>query len=303
MKLATVRYQKQTLSGVVKDGQFWAFAALNAALPDNMSAFIEGYADYKTLVEQALPATAATCRLEQAELLAPLPNPKSLRDFLGFEEHAKNSGKRFGISTESIMETWAKTPAFYYGNPAVHGADFVLPVHPASKMFDFEFEIAAILGKSGQNFSLEQAQDAIFGFTIFNDWSVRDIQIEEMKMGMGSPKGKDYANTIGPVIVTKDELDAYLVPNDPYRYNLATRLTKNGKLLRENNLNSMYHSFAAMIAYASQHTPMQAGELIGSGTIGGGALIEYPMEEGWVQAGDVIEMTVEHIGTLVCKTC
>lgn len=299
MKLATVRVKEEICAGVVLGENFYSFTSLDSCLPNDMLTFIEGYKIYKPYVVQGMKNAKPTCKTSEAAFLAPLRNPRSLRDFVGFEEHARNSGRRFGMDMTSTLENWYKTTAFYYSNGNdILGPDEPVVKHPHSKMFDFEFEIGFIIGKKGRDIPAEKANDYIFGLTIFNDWSARDIQVQEAKMGMGAPKGKDYANTIGPVIVTKDEIDAYLCKDDPLRYDLATKLTRNGVVMRENNVKTIYHTFAKMIEWASMDRDIYPGDLFGSGTIGGGALVEYPPEVPWIQSGDVIEMEVQGIGVL-----
>ena len=299
MKLATVRFNNEIYAGVVQGDSFYSFVDLDSKLPNDMLPFIENYESLKPYVETGIKNTKPTCTITDATFLAPLRNPISLRDFLGFEEHAKNSGKRFGMDMSKSLENWYTTSAFYYSNSnGINGSDEPIEMHPSSQMFDFEFEIGFVIGKKGKNIAAADAGNYIFGFTIFNDWSARDIQLQEMKTGMGAPKGKDYANTIGPVIVTKDELDQYLCKNDPQRYDLATKLTRNGVLMRENNVKTIYHTFAGMIEWASKDRDIYPGELFGSGTIGGGALLEYSPEIPWVNSGDVIEMEVQGIGIL-----
>lgn len=299
MKLATVRYNNEVLAGVVQGDDFYGFTSVDSRLPNDMLAFIEGYETLKPYVEAGIIATKPTCSVKDAQFLAPIPKPTSLRDYLGFEEHALNSGKRFGMDTAGMLTDWYNTPGFYYSNHnKVSGADEPITMHPRSQMFDFEFEIGIVIGKRGRDIPIEEGDNYIFGLTIFNDWSARDIQLAEMKLGMGTPKAKEYANTIGPVITTMDEIRTYQCADDPLRYDLKTTLTRNGVLMRENNVNTIYHPFASMIAWASRDTDILPGEIYGTGTIGGGALVEYPPEIPFVQSGDVIEMEIEGIGVL-----
>lgn len=304
MKLATVRYQDKVQAGVVKENSFYAFTALDSSLPNDMLSFIEGYETYKGTVKQVMNTAVPTCAVSEATLLAPLPNPKTIRDFVGFEEHAKNAANHFGgaavgIDIEKTVMVWKKAPGFYFSNTnSIVGHDEPVAMHPHSRMFDFEFEIGFVIGKRGRDISKADAMDYIFGYTVFNDWSARDIQMQEVVLGVGAPLGKGYANGFGPIIVTKDEWDQYLVPNDPERYDIKTTLRLNGEVIKENNLNTIYYTFADMIAWASRDTDIVPGDVFGSGTIGGGCLAERPPETPWLQAGDVIEMEVEGLGTL-----
>ena len=307
MKLATVVYQGKTQAGVVKDGDFYAFASLGSELPNDMLTLIQKYDECKPVIEAAMETAKATCALADAKVIAPLPNPVNIRDFVGFEGHARNAANHFGgaaagIDLEKTVQVWKMAPGFYFSNVSptcIAGNDQPVKMHPRSKMFDFEFEIGFIIGKTGRDIKKEDAADYIFGFTIFNDWSARDIQLQEVPLGVGAPLGKGYINGFGPVIVTKDEFDQYLDKNDPYRYDVKCRCIFNGEVLAENNLNTIYYTFADMIAWASQDMDLVPGDILGSGTIAGCSLCEQPPASPWLKAGDVIEMEAEGIGTLM----
>ena len=302
MKLATVRYQNEVLAGVVREDCFYGFQDIDAGLPNDMIAFIEGYETYKQIVDAKIDGTAPACRAEEAVFLSPIPRPRTFRDFMSFEEHVLNSAKAMKFdepTTERMLAVWRKLPAFYFSNTNVfYGTDEPVKMHPTSKRFDMEFEVAVIIGKEGGNIRREDAGEFIFGLAVLNDWSARDIQAEEMQMQLGPAKGKDYANSMGPVIVTMDELDQYAVDGDPQRWDMKTRLYRNGQLIRENNTKSIYHTYAEMIEYASRETKVYPGDVLGSGTIGGGAMLEYLGAQPFVTAGDKIDMEVEGIGTL-----
>ena len=185
-------------------------------------------------------------------------------------------------------------------NDMLRGSGEVVPAQPSSKNRDFEFEVGFVIGTGGKNIPAHRALDHIFGFTVLNDWSARDLQLEEQTVGLGPAKGKDYATSMGPVLVTRDELMSHICPDDPSRFDLKTKLTLNGKMMRENNTKSILHTFGDMIQRASTDVELFAGDLFGSGTVGGGTLLEYSREEySFLQPGDRIEMEVEGIGTLV----
>ena len=300
MRLATVIYDGKNMAGVVQEEKFYAFINLDAKLPNDMLGFIENNEELRPVVEAALVNAQSTCKMADAKIIAPLPNPKTIRDFVGFEEHAMNAGTHFGLTDMSkTLEAWRLAPGFYFSNTnSIVGTDEQVAMHPRSIMFDFEFEVGFIIGKKGRDISKEDAMNYIFGYTIFNDWSARDIQLQEMPLGVGAPLGKGYANGFGPVIVTKDEFDKYLEPDDPYRYNARSILRLNGEVIKENNIKTIYYSFADMIAWASLDTDIVPGDVFGSGTIGGGCLAERPMDTPWLCAGDVIDMELEGIGTL-----
>lgn len=302
MKLATIRYNEDVFAGVVKNDSFYAFSSIESSLPNDMIEFIEGYDEYKGVVEAKLGNAKPTCDVADAVFLSPIPRPRTFRDFMCFEEHVVNSGKAAAFPDDvlkGMMAVWQKMPAFYFSNTNVfYGAGEPIKMHPVSSRFDMEFEIAVIVGKKGINLTPDEAMDHIFGLTILNDWSARDVQMEEMKMQLGPAKGKDYANSMGPVIVTMDELCDYAVPGDPQRFDMKTKLYRNGELLRGNNTKSIYHTYGDMIAHASKETSVYPGDVLGSGTIGGGALLEYFGKLPFITAGDVIEMDVEGIGCL-----
>lgn len=302
MKLATVRYQDKVYSGVVKDGNFYHFRGIHSSLPEDMIEFIEGYDRYRPVVEERLVQAEKTCAAAEAAFLSPIPRPRTFRDFMSFEEHVINSGKAANYddaTMERMLAVWRKLPAFYFSNTNVFfGPDEPVKMHPTSQRFDIEFEIAVIVGKEGVNVPREEAADYIFGMTILNDWSARDIQMEEMLMQLGPAKGKDYANSMGPVIVTMDELAQYAVPGDPERFDMATKLYRNGRLIRENNTKSIYHTYNRLIEYSSRETKIYPGDVLGSGTIGGGAMLEYMGGQPFIGKGDEIVMEVEGIGAM-----
>jgi fumarylacetoacetate (FAA) hydrolase len=144
-----------------------------------------------------------------------------------------------------------------------------------------------------------EADDYIFGYCILNDWSARDIQRKEMKVGLGPAKGKDFATTIGPYILTKDELEDYRVENG---YDLPMTAKVNGTLLSEGNMQDIYYSFYEMIERASDGVPLCPGELIGSGTVGSGCILELGTDvHRWLEPGDVVELEIGCLGTLKNK--
>ena len=302
MKLATVSYNGSVQAGVLKNGNFYGFKAISEKLPNDMIEFIEGYDDFKAVVEQGLASATPTCKESEAKFLSPIPQPRTFRDFLSFEEHTLNCGKAARASeemTQKLLAVWRKFPGFYFSNSnAFYGQDEPIQMHPVSKMFDCEFEIGIIIGKKGINIAADDAKDYIFGLTILNDWSARDLQMQELPLQLGPAKGKDYANTMGPYIVTMDELEQYAVPGDPKRYNMTTKLFRNGTLIRENNTNTIYHTYADLVAHASKYTAIYPGDVFGSGTIGGGALLEYCGTQPFIQAGDSFDMELEGVGTL-----
>jgi 2-keto-4-pentenoate hydratase/2-oxohepta-3-ene-1,7-dioic acid hydratase in catechol pathway len=198
---------------------------------------------------------------------------------------------------------WYEAPAFYFTNPyAVTGPYDDVPVPPGSAMLDFELEAAAVVGRDGASLTPEQARDHIFGYTIMNDWSARDLQRREMKVSLGPAKGKDSATTLGPWLVTADELEPYRDPDGFLALDL--RVSVNGAEVGQDLLSNMGWPFEELLSYASRGTWVRAGDVLGSGTCGnGGCLAELWGRRGQLdppplRPGDVVEMTVEGIGTI-----
>jgi len=220
-----------------------------------------------------------------AQLLAPL-RPRSLRDFLAFEGHLKNAYARLG---RDIPEEWYAVPAYYKGMPdTVIGPGETIPWPAWSDRLDHELELAAIVGATVRDVAPRDAAAAIFGYTIWNDVSARDVQRREGPVGMGPGKAKDWdgSNVLGPCIVTADAFDAD---------DAAMRVRVNGELWGEDTSAHMHHSFAAMIAYASRSQTLRPGEVIGSGTAAGGSGLELGRR---LAPGDVVELEIEGIGVL-----
>lgn len=265
-------------------------------LPATMLDFLDKADEYLQLIHDQFGIQHHGHRMNEVKLLPPLPVPRSFRDFMGFAEHVETSRKLRG---QTVDPFYYQTPVFYYSNTLnMLGPDEAVRIPDTTRKFDFEFEVGVVLGKGGRDLNAEQAEACIFGFTILNDWSLRDVQFEEMKIGLGPAKGKDYATSMGPFIVSKDELEPH---REGTRYNLNTRLYRNRELLRENNLNTIHHDFVTMIMRASENTTLYPGELIGSGTIGGGCLVEYQhLGQDFLKPEELIQMEVEGIGSLFC---
>jgi fumarylacetoacetate (FAA) hydrolase len=215
--------------------------------------------------------------LEDVRLLAPVPHPPSVRDAYAFEEHVRNAARVTG--RHGVPDEWYELPVFYFSNPAaIYGPDDEIPFPAGSEELDYELEVAAVIGAKG----------AIGGFTIMNDWSARDLQRKEMRVGLGPAKGKDFATSLGPVVVTPDELG-------DLRLEMVARV--NGEERSRGNLGDMYHSWESILERAAANTQLVAGDIIGSGTVGTGCILEHG-DGRWLQPGDVVELEVEEIGVL-----
>jgi 2-keto-4-pentenoate hydratase/2-oxohepta-3-ene-1,7-dioic acid hydratase in catechol pathway len=270
MKLVTyVAGDQKPRVGVLENGR-----VVDVGFEGDMIAFIEAGAP----VGKQTP-------VEDARLLAPL-RPRSLRDFLTFEGHLHNALTRLG---RPIPKEWYEVPAYYKGMPdTVIGPDEEIPWPFYTERLDHELELAAIIGRKGKDIAKEDALSYIFGYTIWNDVSARDVQTRELPIGMGPAKAKDWdgSNVLGPCIVTADELN----PS-----NVRLRVRVNGEVWGEDTSAHMHHTFADLIWYASQAQTLYPGDVLGSGTAAGGSGLELDRQ---LKEGDVVEMEIEGIGIL-----
>ena len=215
--------------------------------------------------------------LDEVRLLAPVRRPPSVRDFYAFEQHVKNA--RAVTGRGEVPREWYELPAFYFSNPAaIYGPDEEIPYPEATEKLDYELEVAVVIGTDG----------AIGGFTVMNDWSARDLQRQEMAIGLGPAKGKDFATSLGPVVVSPDELG-------DLRLEMVARV--NGEERSRGNTGDMYWSWEAILAHAARNTELRTGDVIGSGTVGTGCILEHG-DERWLRPGDEVELEVEGIGIL-----
>jgi fumarylacetoacetate (FAA) hydrolase len=222
--------------------------------------------------------------------------PTSLRDAYAFEQHVRRANQNRG---REVPLEWYKFPVFYFTNPySIFGPNDEVPNPHYTQELDYELEIAVVIGKTGINIKPEEAPAHIFGYTIFNDWSARDIQREEMKVGLGPAKGKDFASSLGPVIVTSESLADRTV-NRPGVYDLNMAARVNGAEMSRGNFKDIFWSFGDIITRASDSCELHPGDVIGSGTVGTGCLLELTKAQGpWLNAGDIVELEVEEIGIL-----
>jgi 2-keto-4-pentenoate hydratase/2-oxohepta-3-ene-1,7-dioic acid hydratase in catechol pathway len=235
-------------------------------------------------------------------LLAPIV-PAAIRDYVAFEEHVEGVSAAVDGKGEVVPE-WYEAPTFYFTNPhtVLAPGEAVLP--PATERLDFELEVAAVVGGAGgSNLTVLQAKEAIFGYTVMNDWSARDVQSREMKVRLGPAKGKDFGTTLGPWIVTADEFETHTDKEGFLAIRAEVRV--NGDLIGEDLLSNMGWTFPELVVYASRNSRVVAGDVLGSGTVGnGGCLAELWGRSGELlppplRTGDVVSMNVEGIGELV----
>jgi 2-keto-4-pentenoate hydratase/2-oxohepta-3-ene-1,7-dioic acid hydratase in catechol pathway len=222
--------------------------------------------------------------LSSVRLLPPLA-PASLRDFLAFEDHVKRGAERRGTD---VPRYWYEAPVYYKGNPrALVGPDDQCPWPPYTDHLDFELELAMIVGRPGRDVSIDDAGDHIFGFTILDDFSARDVQAKEMSAWLGPAKSKDFANALGPCIVTVDEIGP-----EP---DLAMTCRVNGEEWGRARSSDMYWRWAEIVAHVSASEEIVPGDVYGSGTPGGCCGLDLGRQ---LRPGDVIELEIEKIGVL-----
>lgn len=280
----------------------------------SLQALIEGGPSALDLARGALDHVASNqprgswVERDAVRLLAPLPRPVQMRDFINFEQHLKQS---FQSSMElvaaqapnpeqalealqasgrfAVPQVWYEIPVYYKCNRfSVIGPEEEVRWPGYTSLLDYELELAAVIGTGGVDIRVEQARDHIFGYTIFNDVSARDYQTREMQGMLGPAKGKDFdtGNVLGPCIATADEID-------PYDLTMIARV--NGEEWSRGNSGSMHHRFEACIAHVSQSETLHPGEILGSGTVGNGCGLELKR---FLSPGDVIELEIEGIGVL-----
>lgn len=291
-----MRIASATIDGIRRfgslddDGDLHLFAqdrnpldAIDPTAPDIATTETRTWSEVNTLLEPPLPVT-------------------SMRDFITFEQHTAGS-MRAVTDGDGAPDAWYEAPAFYFTNPhAAIGSGHKVQVPPGCHRFDVELEVAIVISHDGFNLSVEEAWNHIGGLTILNDWSARDLQTSEMRVGLGPAKGKDSASTLGPVVVTLDDLEQYRT-GDGEHFDLGMELWINDRLIGGDTLASMAWSFAELVSYASRGTWVRRGDVLGSGTCGGGCLAEF---WGWtgetdpapVGVGDTVTMTVEGLGTI-----
>lgn len=230
--------------------------------------------------------------LDGLRLLPPVEPPGAVRDFYAFERHVATARAGRGLAMDPA---WYERPVFYFSNPAVllaHGETVVPPAR--THQLDFELELAWVVGADLRGADLGSAARAIVGYTVMNDWSARDVQRQEMASSLGPAKGKDFATSLGPVLVTADEFDPATG---------AMRAAVNGRPYSAADLGELHWSAAEMTAYAAESTLVRAGDVFGSGTCGSGCILELALTHGadefpWLGPGDVVALEIDGIGRL-----
>lgn len=247
-------------------------------------------------VLEELPAHLESPPLDAAladvRLHSPIIQPPSIRDFAAFERHMHNAGVNNGIGD---LPGWHSKPVFYFSNPhTVLGPDEEIELPTGSDELDYELEVAMVIGREGRNVAAADALDHVAGFVLFNDWSARDLCREEVG-GLGLHKGKDFAQGLGPWVLTVDELIDRISDG---RLDLPVKARVNGEVWSDSTTADMYWSIGDLIAYATRDSIIVPGDVIGFGTVGDGCIFERPQEYRWLEVGDVVELDGGPLGTL-----
>ncbi|MEU4332023.1 fumarylacetoacetate hydrolase family protein [Nonomuraea dietziae] len=285
MRWATYASSKGARTGLVHDGRIHA-------LPpgESMLDLLGDDGDkLREAADRALTAPAAVARLEEVSLLAPIPRPPSIRDCLCFLDHMRNCLKAAG-APGGLGPVWYEIPAFYFACPSsVLGAYDDVPIAPGSAWFDFELEVAAVIGRPGRDLTPDEAQRSIAGYMLMCDWSARDLQMLEGELRIGQAKGKDSATTLGPFLLTPDE----------FEFAAELTVSLNGRRIGSGSPAAMDWSFGEVISYASRGVELQPGDLFGSGTLPGCSLVEHfsgGSFPGWLTDGDVVTLSGGRLG-------
>jgi fumarylacetoacetate (FAA) hydrolase len=317
MKLVSYLSDGHDRLAVLRDGVLFDIDELHPDLPQNMAMFLNYWEDLYPVAlkgEEAIREGRLTpddvYRVEDVELLAPVPFPPSCRDGYAFRQHVESARRNRGVP---MIPEFDQYPIFYFTNHlTIQGPGNIICMPDHFEKLDFELEAAIVIGKPGRNIRAEDADEHIAGLMIMNDISARRLQMEEMMLNLGPAKGKDFCTATGPWLVTLDELAQFeTAPKEGHvgkSWNLRMQCRVNGKQVSDGNLGDMHWTFAEIIERASYGVNLFAGDVIGSGTVGTGCFLELNgtgklndpnYTEQWLQPGDVVEMEIEGLGKLV----
>jgi 2-keto-4-pentenoate hydratase/2-oxohepta-3-ene-1,7-dioic acid hydratase in catechol pathway len=284
-----------------RQGEPKAYELASVLVPPDMLEFLRGEQPSMKLARLASDSVLSVIRsgkspagsrrerllhpLSQVRIMAPLPRPTSVRDFYAFEAHVRKGFEKRG---EPMPPEWFEIPVYYKsGHQNIIGPEEDVLWPSFTEKFDYELEIAFVIGRQGRNIPASKAREYIAGFTVMNDFSARDIQRKEMRVRLGPAKGKDWCTGLGPVLVTPDEI------GDAYNLRMTARV--NGEVWSEGNTSSIFWKFEQMIEFLSRDQDIYPGDVIGSGTVGTGCGLEL---DRWVKPGDLLELEIEKIGIL-----
>lgn len=319
MKLVSYLKEEHEQLGVLVNNMIYDMEVLHPDLPNTMNMFLNYWEDTypqamagELMLREGTRTSNKGVPLDDVHLLAPVPFPTSCRDGYAFRQHV--AAARRNRKVEMIPE-FDQFPIFYLTNHhSISGPGDIRCMPDHFHKLDFELEVAIVICKHGRNIIAEHAHEYIGGLMIMNDLSARGLQMEEMKLNLGPAKGKDFSTVIGPWLVTLDELQAYEIPakenHTGMGWNMTMKCWVNGKQVSEGNVGDMDWTFAEIIERASYGVDLYPGDVIGSGTVGTGCFLELNgtgklndpnYEAQWLQAGDIVEMEIEHLGKLKNK--
>jgi len=316
MKLVSYAKDGQDQLAILVDGLLYDTDLMHPDLPVSMSMFLNYWEDVYPLalgVERSIKNGNTSSKqgipIDSVQILAPVPHPTSCRDGYAFRQHVASA--RRNRKVEMITE-FDQYPIFYFTNHnSIQGPGEVICMPDHFEKLDFELEAAIVICKPGRNIKAEDADEYIGGFMVMNDISARKLQMEEMLLNLGPAKGKDFATSIGPTLVTPDELENFKVDCKPGHtgnaYNLTMKCWVNDLQVSKGNLADMDWTFAEIIERASYGVQLYPGDIIGSGTVGTGCFLELngtgklnnpDYKEQWLQEGDVVVMEIDNLGKL-----
>ena len=319
MKFVSYEHNKTDRVGLLIKNKIYDLencsSKLGKQLPSTMGEFLKGE-DENMNIARTLETEIKnggefeSIELNDVKLLAPVPHPTSCRDGYAFRQHVATARRNRGVD---MIPEFDQFPIFYLTNHnAIFGGGDIFLEKDHFEKLDFELEAAVVIGKRGKNISAKEADKYIAGYMVMNDLSARRLQMEEMKLNLGPAKGKDFATTIGPWLVTPDELEKFKIETDSEnKYNLRMTAFHNGKQVSDGNMKDMNWSFAEIIERASYGVELIPGDVIGSGTVGSGCYLElngtWAIEAKekneeftpiWIQTGDTMELEIEGLGRL-----
>ena len=249
----------------------------------------------ETMAKRAAGWSGPRYRESEFTFCAPIVRPPAFRDFYAFEQHVKTARAKRGLE---MPPAWYEVPVFYFSNHnALVGHEATVCAPAGCVELDYELELGVVIGRGGRDITPERAWEHVFGFTILNDFSARDLQRKEMAVGLGPAKGKDFATAAGPWLVPRARV-ADRIAGETLSLEMCARV--NGRELSRGNVAALHHTIPRLIAHASRDVDLFPGDLIGTGTVGTGCILELGPETagGWLKAGDVVELEIEQIGVL-----
>ncbi len=316
MKLLSYYKEDREQLGVLINGFVYDMELLHPDLPNSMNLFLNFWDDYfpvaqagETLIKQGQRSVSGGQAIENLRLMAPVPFPSSCRDGYAFRQHVAAARRNRKVD---MIPQFDEYPIFYFTNHhSIQGPGPIRCMPDHFEKLDFELEAAIVISKHGRNIRASEADQHIAGLMIMNDMSARTLQMEEMLLNLGPAKGKDFSTVIGPWLVTLDELTPFITAPKPNHQGLSWNLNMtckvNGVQVSAGNLGDMDWTFAEIIERASYGVDLYPGDVIGSGTVGTGCFLELNgtgklndpnYKEQWLQAGDIVEMEIDQLGTL-----